>query len=76
MDFAVWCDAVIEDILKGKVEVVITKPGPELFPGDLTAVTVGPIEHWKGLRPNRWSRVPFIRDARSSPRHRPPSAPD
>lgn len=24
--FAVWCDAVIEDILKGKAEVVITKP--------------------------------------------------
>ncbi len=24
--FAVWCDAMIEDILKGKAEVVITKP--------------------------------------------------
>lgn len=24
--FAVWCDAVIDDILKGKAEVVITKP--------------------------------------------------
>lgn len=24
--FAVWCDAMIDDILKGKAEVVITKP--------------------------------------------------
>ena len=24
--FAVWCDSMIEDILKGKAEVVITKP--------------------------------------------------
>ena len=24
--FAVWCDVMIEDILKGKAEVVITKP--------------------------------------------------
>lgn len=24
--FAVWCDAMIEDILKGRVEVVVTKP--------------------------------------------------
>lgn len=24
--FAVWCDAVIEDLLKGKAELVITKP--------------------------------------------------
>lgn len=34
MDFAVWCDAAIEDILKGKAEVVITKPGLGLFPGN------------------------------------------
>lgn len=25
-DFAVWCDVVIDDILRGKAEVVITKP--------------------------------------------------
>jgi hypothetical protein len=24
--FAVWCDAVIEDILKGSAELVVTKP--------------------------------------------------
>lgn len=24
--FAVWCDAMIEDILKGRAEVVIIKP--------------------------------------------------
>ena len=24
--FAVWCDVVIDDILRGKAEVVITKP--------------------------------------------------
>lgn len=43
--FAVWCDAMIEDILKGKAEVVITKPaesavmalpvGPNFSPGNL-----------------------------------------
>lgn len=25
-DFAVWCDTVIDDILRGKAEVVVTKP--------------------------------------------------
>lgn len=36
--FAVWCDAMIEDILKGKAEVTITKPAESA----VMALPVGP----------------------------------
>jgi hypothetical protein len=35
--FAVWCDAMIEDILKGKAEVVITKPAESAVMAPLRA---------------------------------------
>lgn len=29
-------------------------------PGEAAAVTVGPIQHWKGLHPNRWRCASFV----------------
>jgi len=44
--FAVWCDAMIEDILKGRAEVIITKPAESAGPGRLPGGPRGTKRHW------------------------------
>lgn len=58
--FAVWCDAMIEDILKGKAEVTITKPAESAVMALLVGPNFSPGNLRQGWSPARMTAVPPV----------------